>query len=855
MPVVPVPNRPNERPPESPEDLYDGLSVTDTAIGALWRHQSHVLERYFDDHRESPDVALELPTGAGKTLVGLLIADWRRRVTGASSAFVCPTQQLAHQAHEKASGYGIPTVLLVGPNREWDPGDRTCGVTGDATIISVYSHIFNTSPKIKPQTLVLDDAHAAEGPVAKNWSVSVEREHLAYQALVDVVADAIPNERLSELHNDGLPLHSLPLPQLVGPKDLADRADAVVEALDDHLEPDESAGYALSEIRAHLPGCLMFVGWRDVLIRPFVPPTCFHDTFEDAEQRVYLSATLGQAGELERSFGRTKIPRVETPSDWERRGSGRRLVLLPRAGMQPLAASEFIEETIERFPRALVLVPSKWEAEEVEVLLPDGWEVLRIGDVDERLHPFQESTYRALVLANRYDGIDLPGEQCELIVMSGLPAGTHLQERFLFYTAGAESALRERIRTRLMQGMGRATRHRNDHAVVLMASEPLIDFLREPGNLVGLRPELQAELQYGLYLAREGHGLTSIVNSFLARNEAWEQAEQYLRHEADEANLAAPKGADQLQSAAASEVRACRAAWRGEPAEACRHAQAAVRQLTVGEVAPYRTFWKVLGAHWGAQHASATGDAIDARLASELSRDANASARAQSWRPILPEVPVDVDVEALETRALRLARELQAVSRSSRGERFSDELEKWMGTDSSSEFERGLERLGRMLGFDAVRPNVPTSPDSAWRDDDVHILWEAKSEEGEDGVVSASAARQATTHPTWVVRELDWDSSQEAIAVIVSPRTEIDDGARAVAAENVFLASSGSIRSLADEAIELWKDLLGAIHGLTPREAADRVAGELADRGLDTASLKSCLTATPVAAINGHTED
>src|SRR5687767_7618753 len=149
MPPIPVPRRP-ERPPDTPEELYDRLTVTDPAIGALWRHQSHVLGRYYEEHRRSSDVALELPTGAGKTLVGLLIADWRRRVTRGPSAFLCPTRQLAHQAHEKAVGYGLPAVLLTGPGREWDAADETRGLTGQATIVSTYSHIFNTNPRLAP---------------------------------------------------------------------------------------------------------------------------------------------------------------------------------------------------------------------------------------------------------------------------------------------------------------------------------------------------------------------------------------------------------------------------------------------------------------------------------------------------------------------------------------------------------------------------------------------------------------------------------------------------------------------------------------------------------------------------------
>jgi hypothetical protein len=850
-----VPRRSDDLAPKTPEELYDGLTVTDPAIGGLWRRQSHILGLYYENHRDSDDVALELPTGAGKTLVGLLIADWRRRVTGGSSAFVCPTRQLARQAYEKAEGYGIPAVLLTGSNTGWTPGDVTRGVTGEATIISVYSHIFNISPKLKPQTLVLDDAHAAEGPVAKNWSVVVNRQHEAYEPLLDAVASAIPGERLSELRNEDLAPHLRPAPQMIGPKDLGDRAEAVIATLDEHLDWEESASYALSEIRGHLAGCIMYASWGELLIRPFVPPTRFHDAFEGADQRVYLSATLGQAGEIERSFGRKEVPRVETPLDWERHGTGRRLILLPRAGMHAGEASAFIQETIEEFERALVLVPSEWQAEEVRVLLPDGWTVLDKEDIDERLHPFQVSTECALVLANRYDGIDLPGDQCELILISGLPAGTHLQERFLFDTVEARSALRERIRTRLMQGVGRATRSRTDHAVVLMTGESLVEFLREPANLTGLRPELQAELGYGMYLAQEDHELADVIASFIAKDENWSQAEEYLREEADRAGIEAPAGTQQLQESASWEVLACQAAWRGEPQQACAHAVAAVRRLTVGAVGPYRTLWKVLAAHWAAQHAAESEDALDARIAAELVRDAAASARTRAWRPVLPDVPVSADAEALDTRAMRLAGELQAVARSPRADRRVDELESWIGSDAAPEFERGLERMGTMLGFDAIRPNVPAAPDGAWRDGNDQILWEAKSEQEDDGCLSAQIVRQATTHPTWVENELDWEHAQNQVVFLASPRQSVDRSGLAVAADHLYLTSIESVRSLGAETAALWRSLVAGINGLTPSEAAERISEEIAAQGLTTKNLKARLDAVRIADLDPQAGD
>ncbi len=60
-------------------------------------HQKDMLEAYAAKFEKSPDVALQLPTGSGKTLVGLLIADWRRIKLGDRAVYLCPTRQLVRQ--------------------------------------------------------------------------------------------------------------------------------------------------------------------------------------------------------------------------------------------------------------------------------------------------------------------------------------------------------------------------------------------------------------------------------------------------------------------------------------------------------------------------------------------------------------------------------------------------------------------------------------------------------------------------------------------------------------------------------------------------------------------------------------
>jgi superfamily II DNA or RNA helicase len=92
------------------------------------------------------DVAIELPTGAGKTLVGCLIAEWRRRKYADRVAYVVPTRQLARQAAALGRQYGIPVVDLTGPNICWDLADETSFNQGDAVAFVTYNAVFQRQP-------------------------------------------------------------------------------------------------------------------------------------------------------------------------------------------------------------------------------------------------------------------------------------------------------------------------------------------------------------------------------------------------------------------------------------------------------------------------------------------------------------------------------------------------------------------------------------------------------------------------------------------------------------------------------------------------------------------------------------
>src|SRR5690606_15533582 len=99
-----------------------------------------------------------------------------------------------------------------------------------------------------------------------------------------------------------------------------------------------------------------------ILIRPFIPPVWSHMPFAAAKQRVYMSATLGAGGELERITGVSLIKRMSTPPGWDKRGSGRRLFLLPQIALSDEEARQVVISAAIAANRAHILTPSQYEA-------------------------------------------------------------------------------------------------------------------------------------------------------------------------------------------------------------------------------------------------------------------------------------------------------------------------------------------------------------------------------------------------------------------------------------------------------------------------------------------------------------
>ena len=832
--------------PVDPETLFLNLRGRASEIKHLWSHQADLLRAYHQECRDESDVAVELPTGAGKTLVGLLIAEWRRQALGSRVAYLCPTLQLARQVGSQASDYGIQAHVLVGRQSDYPPKEFSEYQASRAIAVTTYSAVFNINPRIKDaQTLILDDAHAGENFMVSMWSVEISRSGISetYHALVELLRNELDSGFYSDIseHTDWDPMKN-GIIELVSAALIRKHANAIRDLLDGSLQENTSPWYAWNVVRDHLAACNFFISWNSILIRPFIPPTQTHAPFSQASQRVYMSATLGAGGELERITGVKSIKRLPLPVGWDRQGSGRRLFLIPELEMPNEAMIKVVEGAVQKFGRSLILVPSRYDSEGTELVNAVEQldiEILHASNIENSLEPFLKNEKAALLLS-RYDGLDLPDEACRLLVFGGLPSGTNLQEMFLWAKIAASSLLRDRVVTRFTQGVGRCTRSDNDYAVVFLIGRRLVDFILKSENRRILNPELQAELEFGIRNSRDKsiEDFNNLWEAFLSMGDDWEAAEDAILTLRDNYSRHNDPVSQQLNSVVADEVVYLYAIWSDNFEVALEYARKVADALDGDEVKAYRAWWYYLSSEAAMALHEVTKEEAYQDTARDLLKRASRCCIGVSWFARLgrslgpkyetPEVD-EMSAVAVETIREYLA-DLGAIG--GRFEQQLNQIKENIQSPDHKDFHRGLKGLGEMLGFQAEIPEDNAAPDCIWSIGNlVHIVHEAKSEHTPKNPIGVNDIRQAQSHGNWIRANRKCEDNTEIVCLIESPRTTVDQEA-IVHADSLYHITPRQLKEIFDKIAAILRRVRSKLVNLSDEKVLEELFRELSESNL-----------------------
>lgn len=558
------------------------------------------------------DIGIELPTGAGKTLIALLIAD-QALDEGRSVAILTGTKQLADQVVAQASLLpGLDIAQFSGKNY---PAAELLAYN-DATAVGVMNYwtYFNSNPRVSPaDVLIFDDAHLAEQALAGLFTINISRAIPGgadlYQGVADLLLQRAPEAYPSlQALRDGVAPWNTP-PELISFSDWSSVAANVVEMIEASIFFSSSdVRFAWPTVKPAIKRCGVLIGPGAIEIRPYHVPAQAVPSYSRSKQRIYLSATLGQAGDIQRRLGVRPVELVSRDHETSSAQVGRRTFVInptqdpsDSESSWQFALSQISAAKSTSSGRAAWLCASHREADSVETRLKaEGLPVFRLASGDDSaVDRWTGVEHGQLVTAGRFDGLDFPDEVCRLVFLPSVPAASTEFERFVVAYLGDASYMRYRIGQRVTQALGRANRSAQDAALYIGLDPGFGPVLAETSVQFALGTEVRSAVNAALKI----HGLDWPAAKTVA-DEFWTSYQDSASVSID--NVAGPgrrsrPGRIALSGSrgesAESEVNAATRLWFADGRGAAESAAEAADKLQAVDEIEHAAFWRYVEAH------------------------------------------------------------------------------------------------------------------------------------------------------------------------------------------------------------------------------------------------------------------
>ncbi|HLF11686.1 MAG TPA: hypothetical protein VJA26_10770, partial [Gammaproteobacteria bacterium] len=111
--------------------------------------------------------------------------------------------------------------------------------------------------------------------------------------------------------------------------EVADRLREIIDA-SPALKADSDLRFRWTRLRHQLNEANLYVSLKSLWIRPYVYPLVANAHYRDVQQRLYVSATIGDAGDLSRRLGTRPISKIPVLPEYAQQTYGRRLIVMNR---------------------------------------------------------------------------------------------------------------------------------------------------------------------------------------------------------------------------------------------------------------------------------------------------------------------------------------------------------------------------------------------------------------------------------------------------------------------------------------------------------------------------------------------
>jgi replicative superfamily II helicase len=710
--------------PILPAEIYEKADrASDT--GPLRPAQLAVLDEWHKKRRAERNVIVKMHTGQGKTLIGLLILQSKMNEKAQPGLYICPNTYLVQQTIAQAKRFGIRCCTVEGDLPE-------AFTDGEQILVTTVQKVFNGLTKfgLGPQaqavgSLVMDDCHACIDAIHQGMKIALSRTHSAYAPLLALFGTDLREQRMgthAEIEQ-GEYKAFLPVPYWAWTEHQGD----VAAVLAKHIWTDEIK-YAWPLVKDSLQHCTCIISGDSIEIEPHLPPLEAFTSYMNADHRVFMSATVTNDAFLVKGLG-LQPATIEHPLvDQKERWSGEKMILIPSL-IDPvldraLVVGEFGKPQPKRRYGVVAITPSFKKAEDWQKAGAISPTTKTIWTVIEKLK--QGQCEETVVIANRYDGIDLPDRSCRLLILDSKPQGETLTDRWTEDCRAESEVTLTRMARTVEQGLGRSVRGEKDYSVIIITGPDLVKLLRQKKTREYFSAQTQTQIRVGLEIidfAKEeisagkepNEVLKEVMNQCLKRDSGWK--DYYEQQMSELTSVPMPPKALDIFTA---EYNAETAFQSGKPEKAMKLLQDLLDEK------------KIAGAErgWYLQEMARYAQAFDRERSNELQVAAHRSNKH------LLKPRKGMLFEPLSAKGQkRVERIVSWVKEFATAEDLLIEIDA-ITTDlrfgvASDDFESAFDRLGKALGFDANRPDkeLREGPDNLWAlKDNLYWLIECKSQ-------------------------------------------------------------------------------------------------------------------------------
>lgn len=744
--------------------------------------QEEILQSY-DEYQSIRDVSLELPTGYGKTLIGGIIAEYNRLRFNYKVVYCCATRHLAHQTKMILERHGIDSIQMTGNSSSFNHSDKMDYQRKKKVVITTYSHIFNTHPYFNDaDLLIFDDAHAAEYAINSMWNLQINKEKSPeiFSQLYSLLNDYIPDNRKYHIDNNTTDYFYNQfdmLPQYLW----FDEKETIIETLNQYIKEGSNEHYQWIKMRNILHCSNIFIDNNNFEIIPFSPPNLLNEAFENVKQRVYMSATLGVNSRLEKLFGIENIKKLELSETFDL--PGKRLILFPEINFNGEDLTNAVRNTIDLHKKALILSPSKKNAdtfiEYMNIHMPE-YDIFMRDEIETNMTAFNDSEKAILIVSGRFEGIDLNADICELIIFYNLPLAINAQENFMHNKLQAADIVYEHLNARIVQGVGRTSRSEKDRSTVLFLGSNYERYLFNSDFTRTFPRRIAAEIEFGEDQDEiESLGeWESIIKNFKEQNSEWNDYEEDIneRYEDFKSNISNDQQ-DEISEIVQKEIRCMYKMTENNLIEAYEISIEIIGALAGKQkYRGHRAWWNYIASCLSYQLGYKN------RMLEFTKASLNASINKTWMNPghinrFFEEEEVSYNVSQ-EKQVVNIIDNIKKQGlKEQKFIKYWKKLMEDIENKNAKIFEPALKRLGDALGVFSRHPKeVSGSPDGFWSLGDTTLVFEAKTNySSEKDSIPLSHLNQAQSHKNWIIDHYNVNPNDEILRCFISDVTSVKE--------------------------------------------------------------------------------